>query len=93
MPSQLTCITEKINKSGLPGWPRRQFRLTSPSQQKPFTPQRVRQSLPPIFVLIGTPARPPQMRGKSPGWPKGKPRTPKERPKVVKKGATEAQTA
>ncbi|MFO3796523.1 MAG: transposase, partial [Anaerolineales bacterium] len=43
-------------------WQKTQVRLT---------PQRVRQSLHPIFVLIGTPARPPQMRGKSPGWPKG----------------------
>lgn len=64
--------------------------------QKPqvrLTPQRVRQSLKPIFALIGTPARIPQMRGKSPGWPKGRHRTPKARHKVVKKGNSAALTA
>lgn len=63
--------------------------------QKPqtrLTPQRVRQSLKPIFVLIGSPARQPKRRGKSPGWPKGKPRTPHERHPVVKKGIPTAQT-
>lgn len=63
--------------------------------QKPqdrLTPQRVRQSLKPIFALIGTPARIPQMRGKSPGWPKGRHRTPKVRHKVVKKGHSAALT-
>lgn len=64
--------------------------------QKPqtrLTPQRVRQSLKPIFVLIGSPARKPKPRGKSPGWPKGRSRTPKERHEVVKKGISTAQTA
>lgn len=64
--------------------------------QKPqarLTPQRVRQSLKPVFALIGTPAQEPQLRGKSPGWPKGRHRTPKERHKVVKKGVSAAQTA
>lgn len=64
--------------------------------QKPqarLTPQRVRQSLKPIFALIGTPALPPKTRGKSPGWPKGKPRTPKERFKVVKKRPVAPQSA
>lgn len=64
--------------------------------QKPqdrLTPQRVRQSLKPIFALIGSPARLPKQRGKPPGWPKGKARTPKERYKVVKKGVPMAQSA
>ncbi|MFN3742403.1 MAG: transposase, partial [Anaerolineales bacterium] len=46
-------------------------------------PQRVRQSLKPIFVLIGSPARAPKRRGKPPGWPKGRPRAPKTRQKVA----------
>jgi hypothetical protein len=56
--------------------------------QKPqvkLTPQRVQQSLPLIFAQFGSPARRPKTRGKSPGWPKGRPRTPKQRFKVVKK--------
>ena len=53
--------------------------------QSELTPQRVQQSLPLIFWQFGSPARPPKRRGKSPGWPKGRPRTPKQRFKVVKK--------
>jgi hypothetical protein len=56
--------------------------------QKPqhkLTPQRVQQSLPLIFAAFGSPARPPKMRGKSPGWPRGRPKMPKPRFKVVKK--------
>ncbi|MFN3742843.1 MAG: transposase, partial [Anaerolineales bacterium] len=59
--------------------------------QKPqtrLTPQRVQQSLKPIFVLIGSPARAPKPHGKPPGWPKGRPRTPKARQKVVKSAQT-----
>jgi len=61
--------------------------------QQRLTPQRVRQSLKPIFLLIGSPAGAPKPRGKAPGWPTGTPRTPKERFKVVKKGTTTALTA
>jgi hypothetical protein len=61
--------------------------------QQRLTPQRVQQSLKPIFALIGSPARPPKQRGKSPGWPKGKRRTPKVRHPVVKKHPTAAKTA
>jgi hypothetical protein len=56
--------------------------------QKPqtkLTPQRVQQSLPLIFAQFGSPARRPKTRGKSPGWPKGRRRTPKQRFQVVKK--------
>jgi len=61
--------------------------------QTRLTPQRVRQSLWTIFLQIGTPARLPKPRGKPPGWPKGKRRTPKLRHNVVKKGVSAAQTA
>jgi len=61
--------------------------------QQRLTPQRVQQSLKPIFALIGSPARPPKQRGKSPGWPKGKRRTRKVRHPVVKKHPTVAKTA
>jgi hypothetical protein len=61
--------------------------------QTRLIPQRVRQSLWTIFVQMGTPAQPPKLRGKSPGWPKGKPRTPKERHNVVKKGISVVQVA
>ena len=53
--------------------------------QRKLTPQRVQQSLPLIFAQFGSPARTPKMRAKSPGWPKDRHRTPKQRFKVVKK--------
>ena len=64
--------------------------------QKPqphLTPQRVQQSLAPIFALIGSPARPPKRRGKAPGWQQGRRRTPKQRYPVVKKTPAAAQMA
>jgi hypothetical protein len=61
--------------------------------QQRLTPRRVQQSLPPIFELIGSPARPPKVRGKASGWPPGRPRTPKQRFKVVKKTPLAAKTA
>ena len=61
--------------------------------QPQLTPQRVQQSLRPIFALIGSPARPPIPRGKSPGWPKGRRRTPKPCYTVVKKTSLAAKTA
>ncbi|HSD82854.1 MAG TPA: transposase [Anaerolineae bacterium] len=64
--------------------------------QKPqpnLTPQRVQQSLQPVFELIGSPARPPKQRGKAPGWPHGRRRTPKHRYAVVKKIPVAAKTA
>jgi hypothetical protein len=53
--------------------------------QQELTPQRVQQGLPLIFGQFDTLARPPKRRGKSPGWPKGRRRTPKPRHKVLKK--------
>jgi len=47
--------------------------------QQQLTPQRVQQSIGPIFARIGTPARLPKLRGIFPGWPKGRRRTPKPR--------------
>jgi hypothetical protein len=64
--------------------------------QKPqsrLTPQRVQQSIHPIFALIGSPARPPKVRGIGSGWPKGRKRTPKSRFAVVKKTPEVAKTA
>jgi hypothetical protein len=61
--------------------------------QQRLTPQRVQQSIQPIFARIGSPARPPQMRGKAPGWPRGRQRTPKLRYPVVKKTPVVAKTA
>jgi hypothetical protein len=55
-----------------------------PPQQK-LTPERVLQGFGSLFRQIGTPAAAPQTRGKSPGWPKGRPRTRPERYRVVKK--------
>lgn len=55
-----------------------------PVQEKP-TPERVLQGLGGLFSQIDTPARPAQPRGKSPGWPKGRSRTRRERHHVVKK--------
>jgi hypothetical protein len=55
-----------------------------PVQDKP-TPERVLQGLGGLFSQIDSPARPPQPRGKSPGWRKGRSRTRRERHRVVKK--------
>jgi hypothetical protein len=61
--------------------------------QEQLTPERTLQSLGATFREIGTPAAPPQTRGKSPGWPTGRPRTRPERHPVIKKGKKKAQTA
>ena len=58
--------------------------------QSQLTPQRVQQSLPLIFAQFGSPARKPKTRGKSPGWSKGRCRTPKPHFKVVKKQSVTA---
>lgn len=54
--------------------------------QQELTPGRVQQGFAGAFLQIGTPARPPQTRGKSPGWPKGRVRTRPTRYPVVRKG-------
>ena len=56
--------------------------------QKPLndkTPGRVANAFAAILVAIGTPAEVPKPRGKSPGWPKGKQRTPRPWFPTVKK--------
>jgi hypothetical protein len=63
----------------------RDERLPWQPAQENLTPERVLQSLGGLFRQIDTPAQPPQPRGKSPGWPKGRPRTRKTRYRVVKK--------
>lgn len=55
-----------------------------PAQEK-LTPERVLQGFGGLSGQIGTLAAPPQPRGKSPGWPKGRQRTRPERHRVVKK--------
>ena len=61
--------------------------------QKPqakLTPQRVLQSLPLLFVQFGTPVTRPKVRGIPPGWPRGQPRTQKQRFPVLKKSVISA---
>ncbi len=55
------------------------------STQRPVTPRQVRRVMPSILQQLGTPALPPKARGKSPGWRKGRQRTPAPRFQVVKK--------
>lgn len=58
--------------------------------QRRLTPERVKQSLGGLFREIGTPAEAPKRRGKSPGWPPGRRRVPRDRHPVVRKGAQKA---
>ena len=53
-------------------------------QENP-TPGRVCQGMGGVLTQIGTPAARPKPRGKSPGWPKGRPRTRAPRHPIVKK--------
>jgi len=61
--------------------------------QATLTPGRVLLGLGALFAQIGMPTRPPQTRGKSPGWPTARPRTRPPRFKVLKRGPTRAQKA
>jgi len=49
------------------------------------TPRQVRRVMPAILAQLGTPAKEPKPRGKSPGWCKGTPRTRAPRFAVIKK--------
>jgi hypothetical protein len=54
--------------------------------QKPqphLSPGRICQSMQNILVAIGTPTRVCKSRGKSPGWPKGRQRSPRERHDLI----------
>ncbi|MHC5717720.1 MAG: hypothetical protein ACYTX0_37845 [Nostoc sp.] len=53
-----------------------------------LTPGRVAQAMGGVFAVIGTPALPPKLRGKSPGWEPGKKRHRKNRCPIVKKTVT-----
>jgi hypothetical protein len=61
--------------------------------QTELTPARVQRGWGELFCAIGTPARPPQTRGKSPGWPKGRVRHRRPRHPVVRKTPTKAKSA
>lgn len=52
-----------------------------------LSPGRVAQAFAVILAAIGTPAKPPKLRGKSQGWPQGKPRRSRTRYPTVKKRA------
>jgi len=54
--------------------------------QTVLTPGRVRQGLGSILMQIGSPTQAPKPRGKSPGWPPGRPRQRSRRYPIVKKG-------
>lgn len=70
-------------------WLARHHTLDAPLPwQRPLankTPGRVANGFAALLVTIGTPARPPKPRGKSPGWPTGKLRTPRKRFPTVRK--------
>ena len=55
------------------------------SKERAVTPRQVRRVMPSILSQVGTPAPRPKPRGKSPGWPKGRVRTPAPRFLVVRK--------
>lgn len=61
--------------------------------QTRLTPYRVKQGLASLFRQFGTPAAPPQTRGKSPGWALGRSRSRPERFKAVKRRKKVPQTA
>ncbi len=56
-----------------------------------LTPGRVAAGMGGVIARIGTPARAPKVRGKSPGWPLGKARTCRERQPILKKGKQETK--
>jgi hypothetical protein len=60
-------------------------------KQTVLTPGRVKQGLPWLFSAIEPPTRPVQSRGKSPGWARGRRRTPLPRHKVTRKSAKQAK--
>jgi hypothetical protein len=53
-----------------------------------LTPGRVAQAMGGVFAAIGTPAQPPKLRGKSPGWKTDQPRKRRIRYPIVKKTTT-----
>jgi hypothetical protein len=61
--------------------------------QKKLSPGRVAESMFGLLVEIGTPAKSPKPRGKSPGWKTGKKRTKRIRYPVVKKQKSSGKKA
>jgi len=61
--------------------------------QTNLTPGRVLQSMGTLFAQLGVPTCPVKRRGKSPGWTKGRKRSPPPRFKVVKRGKKQAKSA
>ena len=59
----------------------------------PITPRRVRQSMAGILLAVGTPAKEPRLRGKSPGWQEGRRRTKKKPVPVIYKGRKKTKKA
>ncbi len=59
-------------------WQKRQLRTE-------MTPGRVAQGFASLLAMIGTPAQPPKLQGKSEGWKKGRKRNKKIKFPVVKK--------
>ena len=57
----------------------------SPQPRQALTPARVQRGFANLVAEIGSPARAPKLRGCPPGWPSGRPRTPKPHFEVVKK--------
>ena len=64
----------------------REIRLSWQKSLPELTPGRVAQSMLPLLIEIGTQAVAPKPRGNCDGWPRKKPRTPRCRYPVVKKG-------
>ena len=63
------------------------------SPQTLLSPGRVAQAFPSIIAAIGTPAKPPKTRGKSPGRSPGQVQVPRIRYLIVKKRASKRRTA
>jgi hypothetical protein len=61
--------------------------------QSQLTPARVQQGWAALFCTIGSPVSVPKTRGRSPGWPKGKPRQRRERHRVVRKTTKKARAS
>lgn len=80
---QLYLAREAASDLALP-WQKPQVRLT---------PGRVCRGMGGVLAVIGTPARVPKPRGKSPGWPVGRPRMRRPRYAVVKKGPPQPKKA
>ncbi|WP_242032889.1 hypothetical protein [Oscillatoria sp. FACHB-1406] len=64
-----------------------------PLSAEELAPGRVAQSIGGVLASIGTPATAPKLRGKSPGWKKDTPRTPRKRYPTVKKGRGQFQSS